>query len=65
MKEKPQIKVYEYKNNSFHMIAIIDDYIEVSTEDNLYECGSFTCSINLNLPNASIFKRGVILRYRQ
>lgn len=61
MKEKPQIKVYEYKNNSFHMIAIIDDYMEVSTEDNLYECGSFTCSINLNLPNASIFKRGLFL----
>lgn len=61
MKEKPQIKVYEYKNNTFRMIAIIDDYMEVSTEDNLYECGSFTCSINLNLPNASIFKRGLFL----
>ena len=61
MKEKPQIKVYQYTNNSFRMIAIIDDYMEVSTEDNLYECGSFTCSINLNLPNASIFKRGLFL----
>lgn len=61
MKDKPQIKVYEYKNNTFRMIAIIDDYMEVSTEDNLYECGSFTCSINLNLPNASIFKRGLFL----
>lgn len=61
MKEKPQIKVYQYTNNTFRMIAIIDDYMEVSTEDNLYECGSFTCSINLNLPNASIFKRGLFL----
>lgn len=61
MKEKPQIKVYHYTNNTFRMIAIIDDYMEVSTEDNLYECGSFTCSINLNLPNASIFKRGLFL----
>lgn len=63
MKEKPQLHLYEYKNNSFMQTAIIDDYQEISFEHNLYEAGNFTITINYNIPNALKFERGMFIQF--
>lgn len=62
-KEKPQLHLYEYKNNSFIQTAIIDDYKEVSFEHNLYSAGTFTITINYNIPNALLFERGMFIQF--
>ena len=62
-KEKPQLHLYEYKNNSFIQTAIIDDYQEISFEHNLYEAGNFTITINYNIPNALKFERGMFVQF--
>lgn len=62
-KEKPQLHLYEYKNNSFSQTAIIDDYREVSFERNLYSAGTFTITINYNIPNALLFERGMFIQF--
>lgn len=62
-KEKPQLHLYEYKNNSFIQTAIIDDYQEISFEHNLYEAGNFTITINYNIPNALKFERGMFIQF--
>lgn len=62
-KEKPQLHLYEYKNNSFSQIAIIDDFQEVSFEHNLYSAGTFTITINYNIPNALLFERGMFIQF--
>ena len=62
-KDKPQLHLYEYKNNSFSQIAIIDDFQEVSFEHNLYSAGTFTITINYNIPNALLFKRGMFIQF--
>ena len=62
-KEKPQLHLYEYKNNSFIQTAIIDDYQEVSFERNLYSAGTFTITINYNIPNALLFERGMFIQF--
>jgi len=62
-KEKPQIKLYKYENNSFVLQAIIDDFQEVSFERNLYEAGTFTITINYNIPNALLFQRGLFVQF--
>lgn len=62
-KEKPQLHLYEYKNNSFIQTAIIDDYKEVSFEHNLYSAGTFTITINYNIPNARLFERGLFVQF--
>lgn len=62
-KEKPQLHLYEYKNNSFSQIAIIDDFQEVSFERNLYSAGVFTITINYNIPNALLFERGMFIQF--
>ena len=62
-KEKPQIKLYEYKNNSFVLQAIIDDYQEASFERNLYQAGVFTITINFNIPNSQLFQRGLFVQF--
>lgn len=62
-KDKPQLHLYEYKNNSFLQIAIIDDFQEVSFEHNLYSAGTFTITINYNIPNALLFKRGMFIQF--
>lgn len=62
-KEKPQIKLYAYRNNSFELQAIIDDYMECSFERNLYQAGTFTISINYNIPNAQLFQRGLFVQF--
>ena len=61
-KEKPQIKLYKYQNNSFVLQAIIDDFQEVSFEHNLYQAGQFTITINYNIPNALLFERGLFVQ---
>ena len=62
-KEKPIIKLYKYINNSFVMQAIIDDFQEVSFEHNIYEAGTFTITINYNIPNALLFQRGLFVQF--
>ena len=62
-KEKPQIKLYKYENSSFILQAIIDDYQECSFERNLYQAGTFTISINYNIPNSQLFQRGLFVQF--
>ena len=62
-KEKPQLKLYKYKNNSFILQAIIDDYQECSFEHNLYQAGQFSITINYNIPNALLFQRGLFIQF--
>lgn len=62
-KEKPILKLYKYENNTFSLQAIIDDFIECSFERNLYQAGSFTISINYNIPNAQLFQRGLFVQF--
>ena len=62
-KDKPQIKLYKYENSSFVLQAIIDDFQEVSFEHNIYEAGTFTITINYNIPNALLFQRGLFCQF--
>jgi hypothetical protein len=60
---KIQLGLYEYKNSHFIKQAIIDDYNEISFSRNLYEAGDFTITINKNIPNAFLFKKGLFVRF--
>jgi len=60
--EKLQIHLYEWKDNKFSQIAIIDDYQEYSFEHNLFQAGQFTITINFNIPNAQKFKKGLFVK---
>ena len=62
-KDKPILKLYKYENNSFVLQAIIDDFQEISFEHNLYEAGTFTITINYNIPNALLFQRGLFVQF--
>ena len=62
-KDKPQIKLYKYENSAFVLQAIIDDFEEVSFEHNIYEAGTFTITINYNIPNALLFQRGLFCQF--
>ena len=62
-KTKPILKLYKYQNNSFVLQAMIDDFEEVSFEHNIYEAGTFTISINYNIPNALKFERGLFVQF--
>jgi hypothetical protein len=62
-KDKPIIKLYKYENNSFVMQAQIDDFQECSFEHNIYEAGTFTITINYNIPNALLFQRGLFVQF--
>ena len=62
-KEKPIIKLYQYSNNSFILQAVIDDFQECSFEHNLYQAGTFTITINYNIPNAQKFQRGLFIQF--
>ena len=62
-KDKPIIKLYKWENNSFVLQAIIDDFQEVSFEHNIYEAGTFTITINYNIPNALLFQRGLFVQF--
>ena len=62
-KDKPIIKLYKYENSAFVLQAIIDDFQEVSFEHNIYEAGTFTITINYNIPNALLFQRGLFVQF--
>ena len=62
-KEKPQIKLYKYKKSAFVLDAIIDDYAECSFENNRFNAGQFTITINYNIPNALKFERGLFVQF--
>ena len=62
-KTKPQIKLYAFQNNAFVLQAIIDDFQEVSFERNLYQAGTFTITINYNIPNSQLFQRGLFVQF--
>ena len=62
-KDKPQIKLYKYENSAFVLQAIIDDFQEISFEHNLYQAGTFTISINYNIPNALLFERRMFVQF--
>ena len=62
-KEKPQIKLYKFIDSAFVLQAIIDDYQEVSFERNLYQAGTFTITINFNIPNSQLFQRGLFIQF--
>lgn len=56
------IYLYEYKNSQFNLLSAIDDYEEISWESRLYEAGTFTIQINFNIPNASLFRKGLFIQ---
>lgn len=62
-KEKVNLGLYTYQNNSFVLQAIIDDYQEISFTDSIYEAGDFTITINYNIPNALKFERGMWIQF--
>lgn len=62
-KQKPNLKLYEYKNGAFSLVAIIDDFADCSFENNLYQAGQFTITINYNIANASVFRRGLFVSF--
>lgn len=64
-KEKPNIKLYRQENDAFVLYAIIDDYQDISWEYNVYEAGTFTITINYNIPNARLFARGLFVQIGQ
>lgn len=59
-REKPLLRLYD---NSFHQIAIIDDYEDASFERNIYSAGQFTITINRNIPNAMYFEKGIFVQF--
>ena len=63
MKANPQIKLYEYKGSAFVLVAVIDDYQQISFEHSLYSAGTFTITINYNIPNARLFERGLFVQF--
>jgi hypothetical protein len=62
-KSKPILKLYKYENSQFVLQAQIDDFQEISFERNLYQAGTFTISINYNIPNALLFERGMFVQF--
>lgn len=61
--EKPQIKLYNYENDSFILQAIVDDYESCSWRRTKYEAGEFTIEINYNLPNSQLFEKGMFIQF--
>jgi len=62
-KEKPQIKLYKYEDSAFVLQAIIDDFAECSFENNRFQAGQFSITINYNIPNALLFERGLWIQF--
>ena len=62
-KEKPQIKIYKYVVSHFVLQAIIDDFMECSFENNRFQAGQFSITINYNIPNALKFERGLWIQF--
>ena len=62
-KDKPQLRLYKFIDSAFVLQAIIDDFQDISFERNLYQAGTFTISINYNIPNALLFERGMFVQF--
>jgi len=62
-KDKPQLRLYKFIDSAFILQSIIDDFQEISFERNLYQAGTFTISINYNIPNALLFQRGMFVQF--
>ena len=62
-KVKPILKLYKFVDSAFVMQAMIDDFQECSFEHNIYEAGTFTITINYNIPNALKFERGLFVQF--
>lgn len=62
-KEKPILKIYEYKDSEFKLIAMIDDYQSCSWERNKYQAGEFSVEINFNIPNAETFQKNLFIKF--
>lgn len=62
-KDKVQLRLYKFIDSAFVLQAIIDDFQEISFERNLYQAGTFTISINYNIPNALLFERGMFVQF--
>ena len=62
-KDKPQLRLYKFIDSAFILQAIIDDFQEISFERNLYQAGTFTISINYNIPNSQLFQRGLFVQF--
>ena len=62
-RNKPILKLYKYENSSFILQAQIDDCQECSFEDNLYDAGQFSITINFNIPNSQLFQRGLFIQF--
>ena len=61
--QKPLLKIYRFNGNNFVRFAIVDDYSECSFENNYYNAGQFSITINFNIPNASNFHIGDIVQF--
>lgn len=61
--DKIQIRLYKYENSAFALQAVIDDFMAISWQSTKYEAGQFTIEINFNLPNASLFKKGMFVQF--
>ena len=57
------VKLYKYENNNFILQAIIDDIQQTSFEHNYFSAGQFTITLNYNIPNAKLFKRGLFVQF--
>lgn len=62
-KIKPQIKLYSYEAGVFKLQYQVDDYESCSWQRNKYQAGQFTISINLNIPNSRLFKKGMFVQF--
>ena len=62
MADKLVLYLYKYVGSQFVLQSAIDDYEEISWESRLYEAGTFTIQINYNIPNASLFKKGLYIQ---
>lgn len=62
-KDKPQLRLYKFIDSAFVLQAIIDDFQEISFERNLYQAGTFTITINYNIPNSHLFQRGMFVQF--
>ena len=62
MADKLVLYLYKYVGSQFVLQSAVDDYEEISWESRLYEAGTFTIQINYNIPNASLFKKGLYIQ---
>ncbi|MCQ2589300.1 MAG: siphovirus ReqiPepy6 Gp37-like family protein [Treponema sp.] len=62
MKELPAIKLYNYINDTFVLVAIIDDVESLEMQHSKYEAGSFIIQINYNVANSHLFEKNMFIQ---